>query len=239
MKRIEYVIISPHADDAALSCGSLLAARGPQCRVVTVCAGIPDPGVEVSTWDRSCGFTNAAEAAQIRREEDRSACASVGAELVQLPKLDAEYATVLAIGEMIASIESVVDAGTVLVPAGIGGHPDHVFTRHIALTAAKRAGRPVRIYADAPYGASIGWRASDSEREGAFRWGPKLRQVAAKGFVLAEPTFRDLDPEQHAGKIALVRHYASQLAVLGAVFPELSHVPGALSTEVWWETARA
>src|SRR5436853_287558 len=51
------VAISPHLDDAVLSCGQLLAAR-PGSVVITVFAGMPRDGSQQTDWDRRCGFAN-------------------------------------------------------------------------------------------------------------------------------------------------------------------------------------
>ncbi len=81
--------ISPHPDDAALSCGgqiAMLAAHGEHVVIVTVMAGDPPsdfaatPFVE-ELWAR-WGLALGAEASARRRAEDHNAADALGAELI-------------------------------------------------------------------------------------------------------------------------------------------------------------
>ena len=63
-------ILSPHLDDAVLSCWSLLDSDD-DVAVVTVFTGAPEPGF-VSTWDADAGVDSATRMAQ-RIEENRKA----------------------------------------------------------------------------------------------------------------------------------------------------------------------
>jgi hypothetical protein len=51
------LVVSPHLDDAVLSCGRWLAAH-PGTLVVTVFAGVPSNGNRLTDWDARCGFSN-------------------------------------------------------------------------------------------------------------------------------------------------------------------------------------
>src|SRR5580700_10851459 len=77
------VVVSPHFDDAIMSLGSSIsyaAQRGTKIEVLTVFADIPTSETPASLWDRQCGFSTEGEAARARRDEDRQACSTVGAE---------------------------------------------------------------------------------------------------------------------------------------------------------------
>ena len=88
------VVLSPHLDDAVLSIGASIAGltrRGARVDVVTVLAGDPLLSAPAGAYDRSCGFTNAGEAAGIRRSEDALACGTIGANPVWLPFRTGDY----------------------------------------------------------------------------------------------------------------------------------------------------
>lgn len=154
------VVVSPHCDDAVFSCGGRLAAASAFRRshsdqlVVTVCAGIPPAGTPASAWDRRCGFTDAAQAARVRRAEDRAACAELGVTVVQLDFLDHPYQSGKSVEAIAAALAAVLpgDAGLVLGPAGIGRHPDHLRTALAVRRVAAERGIRRAEYADLPYG---------------------------------------------------------------------------------------
>ncbi len=65
------LVISPHYDDAVLSCGHWLS-QNQGAWVSTVCTAHPEQGIPASIWDRESGFENADEAMISRRAEDRA-----------------------------------------------------------------------------------------------------------------------------------------------------------------------
>ncbi len=83
------VILSPHFDDAVLSCWHLLASAD-EVLVVNVFAGEPPAGT-LGWWDRLAGATDSAAAVRTRIEEDRQALALAGRTAVNLPFLDSQY----------------------------------------------------------------------------------------------------------------------------------------------------
>lgn len=165
------VVISPHFDDAVLSCGHFLE-HNPGTTVVTVCSGLPGRGVPADPeWDALAGFTSADEAAAARRAEDLSALTVLGAEQRVLGYLDGSYKAAVGrphadldvVGsfeeELTRSISGVLDGvrpETCLVPLGIL-HDDHVTTRKAAIAALRhRPAIRVRFYLDLPYGLAFG-----------------------------------------------------------------------------------
>lgn len=94
---LRHLFLSPHLDDAVLSCGgqmARLAAQGIPMHVVTVFAGdAPAPGTLLSdfatflhaVWDAG------ANPFAVRREEDRQALRLLGATWTHLPHQDAIY----------------------------------------------------------------------------------------------------------------------------------------------------
>ena len=67
------LIVSPHFDDAALSCAALLD-RGEPADVLTIFSGAPEPPQQ-GWWDERCGFASSAESVPARRREDENALA--------------------------------------------------------------------------------------------------------------------------------------------------------------------
>jgi LmbE family N-acetylglucosaminyl deacetylase len=83
------IIVSPHLDDAVLSCGTLLA-RCPGSIVCTVFAGKPARPMRTD-WDTASGFGNAHEAMAARWQEDEEALAICGAQPIWMDFLDSQY----------------------------------------------------------------------------------------------------------------------------------------------------
>src|SRR5262249_8239648 len=87
------VVVSPHLDDAVLSLGAAIActARGRSVEVLHVFGGDPESDAPAGGWDRRGGFRTEGEATRARREEDRRACAVLGASPAWLSFGDADY----------------------------------------------------------------------------------------------------------------------------------------------------
>ena len=90
-----WVYLSPHLDDAALSCGGLIweqAQAGAAVSVWTACAGDPPAGA-LSGFAEELHerWQTGREAVQLRREEDRAACAHMQAAYRHLPIPDGIY----------------------------------------------------------------------------------------------------------------------------------------------------
>ncbi len=220
------VIVAPHSDDMALWAGGFVLGNAAAVRVVTVLCGVAGAG-PAHEWDMACGFADARDAGETRRAEDRAACAFAGVPVTQLDFLDGPYGNRHDPAAIEAALSPLLTgAELVLLPAGIGDFGDHVVVRDAGLAAATVAGVPARLYADSavPRDGAVAPGA-----QGWYEWQPP----ALPG--LAEPLHVGLDPVAAARKMALVRHYASQLAALGRYLPELTHVRGDLATEVFWD----
>lgn len=154
------LLLSPHWDDAVLSCWSLLCDER-ELNVVNVFAAIPTPGRR-ATWDAVLGARDSSERASLRMAEDERALAGAGRRAVSLPLLDREYRAgpfALGLDDLDrALVSEVAGASRVHAPAGIGGHVDHVLTRRYA-RALLWAGIPVTLYAELPYCVFHGWPA--------------------------------------------------------------------------------
>lgn len=216
------LIISPHLDDAVLSCWHAITSGAEPAVVVTLFAG-PPGAAEVGHWDRISGVTDATEQMALRRGEDEAALQACGALSIHCDFVDDQYrrwnrprrALVARIRELTK------DADEVWVPAGIGGHPDHVLAAETALAAT--VGRRRVMYADLPYAA----RRSAGLYPGSLSLTARQKMQAAvlrSPYVPARaPTPYRLTAEQQKAKRASLECYESQLAAL------------AVAHNDWWE----
>lgn len=210
MNRV-YNVISPHLDDAALSCSLLLAAN-PGSRVTTVFAGGPPSVRPLPTWDRLARyFPEGADVVGVRRGEDISALALVRAEPVHLMYWDRQYRSER-YGYQGPAEEELCDAITAellshgssdywVMPLGLG-HPDHRLAAEAGLMLAERQAGEFYLYAELPYAAEL-------ESEVALR----KRYLAQRGFVLKEDPGLDVAADRRL-KSAVLRCHASQRRLL-------------------------
>ena len=96
---MRWIIISPHFDDAVLSCGGLIwesARRGRTVEIWTIFAGYPSPGPLSELAARihaQWGTGDARQTVDLRRAEDRAAAALVGATARHFSNPDCIYRT--------------------------------------------------------------------------------------------------------------------------------------------------
>ena len=147
------VVISPHLDDAVLSCGDLLRRR-PGAVVITAFAGRPDQYPELTSWDARAGFEAGADVVGARREEDRAALAVLGARPHWLGFPDPQYGTKPERRELADALAAALDElepEILVLPLGMF-HDDHRLTADAALDALRhRPDLTLLAYADAIY----------------------------------------------------------------------------------------
>jgi LmbE family N-acetylglucosaminyl deacetylase len=233
------IILSPHFDDAVLSCWNLLAGAG-EVLVVNVFAGEPPAGT-LGWWDRLAGASDSVAAVRARIEEDRQALALAGRAAVNLPFLDSQYRqSDQASGEIEQALRGVlIKDARVYAPASLGDHhPDHTAVRAAAL-ALHAEGANVTLYADLPHATLFGWPrwvldGSSSEADPAGEgWATQLQDTGVAVERMVAATHR-LSAKQHAGKLEAVLTYASQIATLQEVFGSSLDDPQMLGFEVDW-----
>jgi hypothetical protein len=233
------LLLSPHWDDAALDCWSLLAGEA-ELVVVNVFAGIPPAG-HAGSWEATSGLKDTAERARERMAEDALALTHVGRQPVNLPLLDVEYRrqthTSVALDELDRELAAAVGgASRVYAPAGIGGHVDHVLVRRYARMLL-RAGMPVALYAELPYCFFHGWPSwvdgsePDPRRDVDAYWQSFLRGVPEMPPLRSAHLAR-LDPQSAAAKRAAIDGY--ELSLNHAVRRMLAD-PQAHGFEVSWQ----
>lgn len=170
----EHLYISPHLDDATLSCGGRIwqqAQAGERVSIVTIFAGAPAPDAPLSPFAQEMHARwGLADPVAARREEDAAALALLGAEGVYWPYVDYIYrrdaegrflcdSEEALFGE-VHSVESALIAeladrfrtlvqeqgGTVYAPLAVGHHVDHQVVRR-----AVEGLEGVVYYEDYPY----------------------------------------------------------------------------------------
>jgi LmbE family N-acetylglucosaminyl deacetylase len=248
------VILSPHFDDAVLSCWHVLS--GPEeVRVVNVFAGVPPAGTPPGYWDRVGGRADPAGVVHERIEEDRRALALAGREAANLGFLDLQYRLApQPHGELVEALRAELPAdATVYAPGALGPvpddarslieegqvHPDHLAVRAAALEL-RAHGFEVVLYADLPHATAGGlpdWVRGDGgtarQREVSERWRRLLEEAGLATDALAG-TVRALRGDDFARKLAAVRAYASQVGLIEDMFNRPVDDPELLGYEVEW-----
>jgi len=220
-------VLSPHLDDAVLSCWHLLAAEG-DVTVVNVFGGMPEPGVTLSWWDAMSGAHDSAARMGERLEEDRAALALAGRAALTLEFAEELYRSNGARPDVGSQMAELIPADAVVyAPAGLGiQHADHLLTRDAAL-ALRAGGREVRLYADLPHAHLLATPAGNPDP--TPWWDATFRGHGIAPERLVRRVHR-LGDEMFERKIQAVHEYRSQLSLLERYLPF-----GDLRWEVTWE----
>jgi hypothetical protein len=236
------LLLSPHWDDAALSCWSLLESDR-ALNVVNVFGGLP-PALAPGPWEAVLGVNDAEQRARLRMSEDRRALAAAGRGVVNLPLLDAQYRRRTAAAASIEMIDralraEVPGASRVYVPAAIGSHVDHLLTRRYGRLLL-RSGMPVTLFAELPYCALHGWPPwVDGQEPAAGRdvdayWLSSLREVAELPPLEGAQVLRLEGPAAAAKREAVASYQASLSFGMRALMAD----PAFHGFEVRWELIR-
>lgn len=224
------VILSPHLDDAALSCGGLLHALRDTVSTLVVSISCGTVHVVAADGSRKVSSRKGHVSARLRRREDIAAMHSVDTDFVHLSFPDGIFRRSPLTGRLIyrnaretwiapriddvAHIEELylvlrrlcLDLGRILLlsPMGIGHHVDHQIAAQVAVRmAATNAGAELLFYEDFPYVAKPRVGRGDPDDP------PK-----ALGRLHLAPTQRFVVPVDSDAKMRLLQHYASQIAPL-------------------------
>lgn len=200
------MVVSPHLDDGVLSLGAAIAAwssAGAIVDLLTVLGGDPDSAAPAGGWDRRGGFATEGEAARARREEDRGACAVLGATPVWLPFGSVDFERHGDEDDVRHAVaHAVEEADLVLVPGSPLSHPDHEWLVRTLAAGVLDAGR-VALYAEQPY----------TRREGVDPHVAAAVFEALGGSWAFEPVLTR--PRDRLAKWGAIRRYRSQLPLLG------------------------
>lgn len=170
----DHVYLSPHLDDAALSCGGAIARHsiaGARVLVVTICTAAPPPEVPLSSLAEESHRKwrlSPAEAVSARLHEDSLAMEHLAADSMWVGMPDAIYRRpdaydsdamlfgtpvpddplLDALRAFIRALRDRVPRATLYAPLGIGNHVDHQITY---MAARAGAGNALAFYEDFPY----------------------------------------------------------------------------------------
>lgn len=222
-----HLYLSPHLDDAVLSCGGLIARqtrRGDEVIVLTLCAGpAPDRLSAFARFqhERWLAGERETDVVALRRREDEAACARLGARALHLPLRDCIYRQD-AEGRWLYTEEAALlgpphpaDDPTawqaalepwlerlqpdfVYAPLAVGNHVDHQLTRQVA-DRWVAAGRPILFYEDFPYSEAVTALWHSLNRHLEWAWARRIWR---------------LQSEDVEAKVAALACYRSQIAVL-------------------------
>jgi LmbE family N-acetylglucosaminyl deacetylase len=221
---VSALVVSPHFDDAALSCGGLISVLTRQAMAVTVAtvfSAAPTPPLSDAavTFHTKCGLDH--NAVKVREAEDDAGCRRLGVPTVRLgfpeclyrigpdgnhryqripdiftadPHTEAEV--IDGVRDRLTALPEWERASLVIAPLGIGGHVDHWIAR-VAVTSA--GGDPGRVFwfEDLPY----------AFHERCAGWEEKLLPGLA-------PYCVPLDQSAWENKIESIACYQSQVGVL-------------------------
>jgi LmbE family N-acetylglucosaminyl deacetylase len=187
------VYLSPHLDDAILSCGGQiyqLTSAGGTALIVTVMAGDPPAGgLSEFALGLHRRWQLSADASAKRRQEDRAACRVVGADYQHLEYLDCIYRRDPGSGAALYDSERALfgqlhpaerilartladtfshlpGSDHILAPLTAGNHVDHQLTR---LAAEIWLGDRLTYYEEYPYALSPQAMPSDLGRQGCWQ----------------------------------------------------------------------
>ncbi|MGB9897615.1 PIG-L deacetylase family protein [Thermanaerothrix sp.] len=177
LSSMRWIYLSPHLDDAVLSCGGWIwwqIQQGEIVEIWTVCAGDPPAG-PLTPYAQSLHkrWQTGPEAVAVRRQEDQNACQRIGALPRYFPIPDCIYryhperGTPIVNGDddlfqpslppsehpwvdfLRVQLKALLSESDILVcPLALGGHIDH----HLTRTAAETLALPrLWYYADFPY----------------------------------------------------------------------------------------
>jgi len=248
-----HVYLSPHLDDAVLSCAGRMwrqAQAGERVVVVTIFGGAPPSGTSLSPFARElhARWGQPAEAVRRRRAEDVQALTLLGAEPVHWPYPDCIYrrtpggdypypdedalwgdihtVDVPMIRELRRRMRALplASGNKLYAPLGVGRHVDHRIVRQ----SAEASGHPLTYYEDFPYARDPGAVKAALSHD---RWEPEL-------VALSEQALE--------AKAAAIACYGSQISTFWAGPDQMAasirafaeHSGSGVPAERYWRFAR-
>ncbi|MBV7245847.1 PIG-L deacetylase family protein [Streptomyces sp. MW-W600-10] len=203
----DVLAVSPHLDDAALSCGATLArwaAEGRDVLVYSAFAGLPEPPFPPAAQRFHELWQLHDDPVQARRAEDEEAMRDLGVTESHGPFLDEIYRDAADEADVERELELVIGRlievhrpKTVLTCSALGLHKDHVMARDATVRAAVSSGTPLMLWEDLPYGI---WTRELPPLPAGRSWGPTV--------------ITEADADAWKTKTTAVARYVSQYAML-------------------------
>ena len=234
-----HIYLSPHYDDASLSCGGAIhqqAQAGQSVLVITICAAPPQPDEPFSPFAESLhhSWGNPTDIVAARQAEDRLSMEILGADYLRLNFTDCIYRGQpqqakwyynndpelfgsihpddLPLSQNIAAtlLEQVAVGADTMIYAPLGvGHHVDHQLVHAVAWLLRQQGWTIAFYEDYPY-------ADPDSRFAAKGWDrySLTATLAAQPAVNLQPQLRFFSEENLQAKIDSVRAYTSQLETL-------------------------
>jgi LmbE family N-acetylglucosaminyl deacetylase len=219
-----------------LSAWSVLRSPG-ETIVVNFCTAVPPPGPPAE-YDRMKAATDAASFMEARLAEDAEALALAGCRRLNLGFPDLQYSDGPLAPDAVreALLEAAPAPSAICAPAGIGGHPDHLVVRDVAIEIGRVRSAPVSLYADLPYAVRVGWPAWVSGAPPRDHLVPEVRwERFLPRHVELEPRVSALGPDEAALKLRALEAYRTEFAVLNAGPLDRLRNPEVIGFELFWE----
>lgn len=246
-KPYHHIYLSPHLDDAALSCGGAIAAQGDaheHVLVITLCTAIPKSGAALGPLaEEFHGDWNLPhdEAVTARLSEDLAAMGVMGCDSLWLGLLDSIYRMPFAydtreklfgrplpddplytsLREVLPKLRSMLPNARFYVPMGIGYHVDHQIVYDVAQECL---GSKLLLYEDVYYVLLAGERERRmAELDKALK--PEKIKIGATidRKIAAIKCYASQVPELFGGFEAMerdIRGYATELAAQEGQYAE-------------------
>ncbi len=156
---MKIVFISPHLDDAILSCGALIyiLRKKAEIKIITIIskAGKNKLTKSAGAFLKASNYNNAENLFEDRKKEDKNICNYLKIEWKHMNFIDAAWRMSdnnqeIRMQEKIVMVLKKMTQKTSLIfcPIGIGGHEDHLLVRKISDLLPERK---IIYYADYPY----------------------------------------------------------------------------------------
>jgi LmbE family N-acetylglucosaminyl deacetylase len=199
---MSWIFLSPHFDDAALSCGGLvweLAQSGEQVSIWTMCAGeAPTAKLSPFAMELHARWRTGEDAHARRMSEDISSCRHLGAGYLHFSIPDCIYRRHPQTGEFLYPSEASLNGplhpeddslvgdlqanlmktgparANLVCPLALGSHVDHQLTR----LAAEKLETDLWYYADFPYALRTKTELEQMVLDG---WGSQVYPISARG----------------------------------------------------------
>lgn len=226
------LFLSPHLDDAALSCGGIvhrLARSGERVVIITAMAGEPlDDLPESPVINAVKARYGSAALVHDRRLEDAQAAQALGAQVYHLPLTECAFrTTVCGAGDLIALYPDhdspfagvragddapltlfeikppFADVSAIYAPLGVDNHVDHGLTRDWALVLTGPGMPPLSFYEEYPY----------ARNKAALKRAHDYYRQALPALSMTEEVV-PLSEDDLAAKLRALRCYRSHLQVL-------------------------
>ncbi|GAB4412521.1 MAG: PIG-L family deacetylase [Anaerolineae bacterium] len=239
IKFYPHIYLSPHYDDASLSCGGAIHQQtemGQGVLVATIFAAPPTSGEPLSTYAENMhqAWGNPADVIAVRQAEDRDSLAVLGADYLRLNFNDCIYRghpergqwfynndselfgaihpdDEPLIHQLVAALLELIpyEAETTIYAPLSVGHHVDHQLVHAAAWELRRQGWPIAFYEDYPY-------ADPGSRFAAAGWSQYALAptLAAQQAARLQPHLRFLTEENLQAKLNSIRAYRSQLETL-------------------------